>query len=132
MKDLRAESIMTQPVICTRESTAAKEVVHVLLSGHFSGVPVLDSHDRVVGVITEFDLLNALKAGKDLSSTLVGEVMTKGAITADASATISEIVSIMTEKNILRLPITRQGALVGVVARPDILRSQLDPSIFVL
>lgn len=132
MKDLRAESIMVKPVVCTRESTAAKDVVHVLLSGHFTGVPVTDSEDKVVGVITEFDLLKALKGGKDLAGTVVGELMSKGAITADVSASVSEIVSIMTEKNILRLPITKEGKLVGVVARPDILRSQLDPSIFVL
>jgi|GEM_PF-5240750 hypothetical protein len=52
----------------------------------------------------------------------------KGAITADVSATVSEIAAIMTEKNIHRLPITKEGELVGIAARPDILKSQMNPS----
>jgi CBS domain-containing protein len=132
MKDLRAKSIMVKPVVCTKESTVARDIVFVLLSGHFTGVPVTDSEDRVVGVITEFDLLKALKGGKNLADTAVGELMSKAAITADVNVPVSEIVTIMTEKNILRLPITREGKLVGVIARPDVLKSQLDPSIFVL
>jgi CBS domain-containing protein len=90
------------------------------------------SEDNVVGVITEFDLLKAVKSGKDLWDTAVWELMTKGAITADVSATVSEIATIMTEKNIHRLPITKEGKLVGIVARPDILKSQMNPSVLVL
>jgi CBS domain-containing protein len=50
----------------------------------------------------------------------------------ELDATVSEIVNIMTEKNIHRLPITKEGKLVAIVARPDILKSQINPSIFVL
>jgi CBS domain-containing protein len=132
MKDLRAETIMVKAVFFTRESTAAKDILHVLLSAQITGMPVTDSEDNVVGVITEFDLLKALRSGEDLWGKAVRELMTKGAITADVSATASEIVNIMTEKNIHRLPITREGKLVGIVARPDILKSQMNPSIFVL
>ena len=127
MKDLRAETIMVKAVFFTRESTAAKDILHVLLSAQITGMPVTDSEDNVVGVITEFDLLKALQSGKDLWDKAVWELMTKGAITADVSATASEIVNIMTEKNIHRLPITREGKLVGIVARPDILKSQMNP-----
>lgn len=132
MKGLTAESVMTRPAICTRENTSAKDVVLVLLNGHFTGVPVTDSENNVIGVITEFDLLKGLQSGKDLAKTAVGDLMTRGAVTADASTSLSEIVDIMTRKNILRLPITQQGKLVGIIARPDILKSQLTPSIFVL
>jgi CBS domain-containing protein len=127
MKELRAETIMVKAVFFTKESTAAKDILHVLLSAQITGMPVTDSEDNVVGVITEFDLLKALQSGKDLWDKAVWELMTKGAITADVSATASEIVNIMTEKNIHRLPITREGKLVGIVARPDILKSQMNP-----
>ena len=127
MKDLRAETIMVKAVFFTRESTAAKDILHVFLTARITGMPVTDSEDNVVGVITEFDLLKALKGGKELWDTPAWELMTKGAITADVSATASEIVNIMTEKNIHRLPITREGKLVGIVARPDILKSQMNP-----
>ncbi len=132
MRDLRAESVMVKPVVCTRETTPARDIVLALLGGHFSGVPVTDNENRVVGVITEFDLLKALKEGKDLAETAVGALMSKKAITADVNVPLSEIVDIMTDANIHRLPITKDGRLVGVVARPDILKSQIDPSIFVL
>jgi CBS domain-containing protein len=125
MKDLRAETIMVKAVFFTRESTAVKDILHVLLSANITGMPVTDSEDNVVGVITEFDLLKAVKSGKDLWDTAVWELMTKGAITADVSATGSEIIDIMMEKNIHHLPITKEGKLVGIVARPDILKSQM-------
>lgn len=132
MKDVTAEFIMTRPVVCARESTRAKDVVFMLLNSHFTGVPVTDSANNVIGVITEFDILKGLKSGKELAHAVVGDLMTRGAITADVNTPVGEIVDIMTEKNILRLPITREGKLVGIVARPDILRSQLEPGIFVL
>ena len=105
MKDLRAETIMVKAVFFTRESTAAKDILHVLLSAHITGMPVTDSEDNVVGVITEFDLLKALQCGKDLWDTAASELMTKGAITADVSATASEIANIMTEKTSTACPL---------------------------
>ncbi len=125
MKDLRAETIMVKAVFFTRESTAAKDILHALLGADIMGMPVTDSEDNVVGVITQFDLLKAVKNGRDLWDTSVWELMTKRAITADVSATVSEIAAIMTEKNIRCLPITKDGKLVGIVARPDILKSQM-------
>ncbi len=132
MRDLNAESVMVKPVVRTREDAPAKDVALMLLGGHYTGMPVTDSEEKVVGVITEFDLLKALMEGKDLSRISAKDVMTKGAVTADVSTTVSKLTSIMTEMNILRLPITRDGRLVGIVARPDILRSQLDPELFIL
>ncbi len=126
MKDLRAENIIAKAVFFTRENTAAKDILYALLSAQITVMPVTDSEDNVVGVITEFDLLKALKCRKDLCDTTVWELMTNGAITAEVSATVSELVNIMTEKNIHRLPITKEGKLVGIVARPDILKSQLN------
>ncbi len=132
MRDMKAEDIMVQPVVSARESSVAKEIALVLLNGHFTGMPVIDGEDKVVGVITEFDLLKAVTAGKPLTKTLVKDLMNKEPITADVNTHLSEIVRIMMEKNILRLPITNGGKLVGIVARQDILRSQLDPSLFIL
>ena len=132
MRDLKAEGIMVKPVVCTREDARAKDVALLLLSGHYTGMPVTDREQKVVGVITEFDLLRALTQGKNLANTVARDVMTREAITADVGTPVSTLVSMMMENHILRLPITREGKLVGIVARPDILRSQLEPSLFVL
>ncbi len=132
MRDLKAESVMVKPVVRTREDASARDVALMLLGGHYTGMPVTDREDKVVGVITEFDLLRALNQGLDLAKTLAKDVMTKEAVTADVNTSVSELMNMMMKMNILRLPITSEGKLVGIVARPDILRSQLDPELFIL
>ena len=124
MEHLRAENIMVKAVFFTRESTAAKDILHALLSANITGMPVTDSEDNIVGVVTEHDLLEALRDGKDLCDIAVCELMTKEVITADVSTTVSEIANIMMEENIHCLPVTKAGKLVGVVARQDILKRQ--------
>jgi CBS domain-containing protein len=95
-------------------------------------MPVLDDEGRILGVVTEIDLLEAIKEGKSLSRTTAGEIMTKGAVTADVDAPLSKLIATMKEKNILRLFITAQGKLAGIVARVDILKSQIEPEFYVL
>lgn len=132
MRDLKAGTVMVKPVVSAREDTLARDVALQLLSGHYTGMPVTDAEGKVVGVVSEFDLLEAIFAGRNLAQVKVSHLMSKNAITADVNTPISAILTIMKEQNIIRLPITEGGKLVGIVARHDILRSQIDPALFVL
>jgi len=113
-------------------NTAAKDVALQLLSGMYSGMPVTDDEGRILGIITELDLLDAVAAGRDLARTPVEEIMAKNPITADVDTPISKVLAKMREAHILRIPISEGGKLAGMVTRYDILKSQIDPELFVL
>lgn len=127
MKALKASDVMTRPVVSARSSASARDVAMQLLCGLYSGMPVTDAQGKVVGVITELDLLKAAKQGKELVRITAGDIMTKEAITVDEDTSVEKIMNIMMDKNIIRVPVVREGKLVGVVARCDILRSFLEP-----
>jgi predicted transcriptional regulator len=127
MKGLKARDVMTRPVVSARKSASARDVAMQLLCGLYSGMPVTDQNGKVVGVITELDLLKALKEGKELVRITAGDIMTKEAVTVDVDTPLEKIVDIMMTKNIIRVPVTADGKLTGVVARCDILRSFIEP-----
>ena len=134
--------VMTQNVIKVREDADINEVATLLSENRISGLPVVDIQDRVIGMITEADVLAmvGMKKGhtfKDVIRHLLGEplsgpkrskrlrdVMTKPAITAGPEADIREIALTLDEKRIKRLPVVdEQGKLIGVISRADIVRA---------
>ena len=134
--------VMTKNVIKVREDADINEVATLLSENRISGLPVVDIQDRVIGMITEADVLAmvGMKKGhtfKDVIRHLLGEplsgpkrskrlrdVMTKPAITAGPEADIREIALTLDEKRIKRLPVVdEQGKLIGVISRADIVRA---------
>jgi len=129
MKPIYASEIMTTPVVSAREDASARDVALELLSGVFSGMPVTDYDNRIIGIVSELDIIKAVKNGKDLKNTLVSEIMTPEPVTAREDATAEEFIKVMEEFYIVRLPIVREGKLVGIVSRSDVLRAVVDPKI---
>ena len=127
MKDLKARDVMVRPVVAARKNAPVRDVVFQFLNGFYSGMPITDDAGSVIGVITELDILEAVLAGKELVKTTAGDIMTAKPITADVETPLTEVVKIMKEKNIIRLPVTEGGKLVGIVARCDILTTLIEP-----
>jgi len=128
MKDLMAGDIMVRPVVTATRRTSARDVGLQLLNGFYSGIPIADEGGRVIGMLTEFDLLKAAKEGKDLLKTSAEAIMTRAeVITAELDTPVSDLLKIMVDKNILRVPIMDKGEIVGVVARCDVLRALIEP-----
>jgi CBS-domain-containing membrane protein len=78
MKTLKASDIMVRPVVSARKNAAARDIALQLLTGLYSGMPVTDDRGHVIGVVSEFDLLGAVQAGKQLTKTTAEEFMTTG------------------------------------------------------
>jgi len=127
MKNLKAKDIMTRPVVSARRNASARDIALQLLSGLYSGMPVTDDKGKVIGVVTEFDLLDKLNEGKELVKLSAEDVMTKDPVTVDVNQSFEDMLKIMVEKNIIRIPVTQEGRLVGVIARCDILRTYIEP-----
>ena len=127
MKDLKARDIMTRPVVSARRNASARDIAMQVLAGLYSGMPVTDEDGKVIGIVTEFDLLRQVYEGRELVKLTAGDVMTKTPITVDVNASVNEILKTMMDNNIVRLPVTEDGRLVGVIARCDILRAFIEP-----
>jgi CBS domain-containing protein len=128
--NLKSEAIMTRPAISAMKYTSAKEIAFEIFYGFFSGIPVTDENGKVIGVVTELDLLKQVRTGKDFEKLVADDIMTTDPVTVDINTSLHDVLNIMIEKNIIRIPVTADGRLVGVIARRDILRYYLQPEHF--
>jgi len=125
---MKARDIMNTRVTAATPRAIGRDLALQLLSGMYSGLPVVNAKGKVIGVVTEFDLLQAIHEGKDLQSTKAEEIMTKPAVCVQEDEEIDSVIAKMTEKNIIRVPVVREdGTLAGVIARADVLSSMIEP-----
>ena len=80
---MNASDIMNTPIVAASPTASAREVALYMLLGGFSGVPIVERDGSLVGIVTELDLLHALRIGKPLEHTPVGELMTRDVVTVD-------------------------------------------------
>ena len=126
-----AKEIMQSPVIAATPRASLRDLASRLVTNEFSGMPVADLDGRVVGVITEADIIRALLQGKHLENLTAGQVMTGPALTVDAKTPIEEVMKCLVEHNIVRVPVTADGKLVGIIARRDLIRALIEPEFMV-
>ena len=124
---MRVADVMQRPVYSATPTTTAREVAVNLLMSRISGFPIVDESGALVGIVTELDLIRALRSGKDLEATLAAEIMTPDVITVDAGEDIETVMETLDTEQIIRIPVTSDGRLVGVVARGDVIRAMLAP-----
>lgn len=124
---LRARQIMQKPVLATTARASARDVAAQLVRNEFSGMPVAERDGTILGVVTEADVLRALAEGKALETVTARDIMTPDPATVDVEEPITEIIQILQEHRILRVPVTESGRLVGIISRSDIIRSVLEP-----
>jgi CBS domain-containing protein len=125
---MKARDIMMRPVIAASQTTWVRDVAMQMLIGGFSGMPVTEPDGTLLGVITEFDVIRAIRRGRPPEKTTVEEIMTDEVISVDVSASTDKVMTLMDTAHILRVPVTEDGKLVGVISRPDILRAYIDPN----
>jgi CBS domain-containing protein len=119
---------MMRPVVTATRRASARDVALQLLSGLYSGIPIADENGQVVGMVTEFDILKAAEKGADLLETAAEEIITRDpVITAELDTPVSDLLKVMVNQNIIRIPIIDQGQIVGVVARCDVLKALIEP-----
>jgi predicted transcriptional regulator len=118
--------VMNRPVLATTVNASVRAIASQLVAAGISGMPVADRDGTVVGVITEHDVVDALVAGHRLESLKACDIMSCQPITLDVGAELSEALRLFKEKHIVRVPITEDGKLVGILSRTDALRGILD------
>jgi CBS domain-containing protein len=144
---LTAGDLMTREVVVVHPETPLLEAVRIMAGRRISGMPVLDDTGVIVGMLSEGDLvrwhegytqrqarwLDMLAEGTELASAFlediraqhrkVKSVMAPGAITVTEEVPARMVAHLMHEKNIKRVPVVRNGKLVGIIARSDLIRA---------
>lgn len=148
---MKAMDIMTKDVITAAPETTVKELVKMLVDHRISGVPVVDGEGRVIGIVTEGDLLHKEVAPrlpdminilgaiiyfhgvkrynedfKKLMAGTAGELMTADAVTVRLDTEVDKVGELMLSRNIKRVPVVdAAGRLQGIISRADIVQMLL-------
>ena len=142
---LTAADIMTTDVVSVTPDTPVAEIAHLLHKCRISGVPVIDAERRVVGIVSEGDLItHQAVVGEQRRSwwlTLIADenalareyaktrgqkardVMTADVITVTEAAVIAEIARLLERRRIKRVPVLRDGKLIGIITRGNLLQA---------
>jgi CBS domain-containing protein len=140
--ELLVRDVMTRDVLVITKYENITKVANILSGKNISGLPVVDNDRKVLGIVTQADILSMLGVGrehtfKDLlkymlgerlpqrkMGDIVGDIMTTGAITIKPDANIADAVRVMDEKKIRRLIVTDENqVLLGIITRADILKA---------
>ena len=117
---------MTTPVVCSSPDSSAHDILKKLENCNFTGLPIVDDK-AILGIVSEKDIIQLFLQGKNLRSVLAKDFMEQNIITADKNSYELPSVKALIENQILRLPITYQGRLVGILTRMTYLKSSLIP-----
>jgi CBS domain-containing protein len=141
---MRARDIMTTSVVTVSPETDIAEAVKLMLERQISGVPVIDDSGRLIGILTEGDLMRRAeldtgrqswwinpisspeqeaKAYVKAHGLKVKDVMTKEVVTINEQEPLDRIAMVFEERGIKRTPVLRSGKVVGIVSRANLLRS---------
>ena len=142
---MRAQDIMTQYVISVSPEDTIETAVQRMIDERISGLPVIDSSGRLVGMVTEGDFLRRaeteterrrprwleilLGPGKMAAEYVhthgrkVSEIMTPDPLTVTEDTPLEELVGIMEKRQVKRLPVLRDGKVVGIVSRRNLVHA---------
>lgn len=142
---MQARDVMTQTVITVPPTASVAEIAALLLDRRISAVPVVDADNHVIGIVSEGDLMRRPEAGTNRrrswwlslftdETTLAREfvkthglraadVMTPHVISVTETTDLRDIAELLEKHGIKRVPVVRDGRLVGIVSRADLLRA---------
>ncbi|MEV1121286.1 CBS domain-containing protein [Actinosynnema sp. NPDC049800] len=120
---MRARDIMTSPVITVTPNVPIRVAAALMASHGFTALPVVDGDRRLVGIVTEADLLHGRYADNDSGDTPVREVLTTPVVGMDPAAPDRSLAGVMVDGGIRCVPIVDGSQLVGVVTRHDLVRA---------
>lgn len=143
---MQAKDIMTSPVNTIEPDTTAEAAARIMVSDNISCLPVVDAAKGLIGIITHTDLIPQKKflpladhiysilgsmvsanrieeAAQELGGRTVTQIMTSPVITIEEDTDFGEVAKLMVGKNINRLPVVRDGSVIGIITRHDLLKA---------
>lgn len=140
---MKAKDVMTTTVHTVGPDTPVAAIAQLLLDRRISGVPVVAENGKVLGVVSECDLMRRPESGTvkrrawwltlvssndemardyiKTHGTNAGDVMSQPAITVEADADLADVAALLEKRRIKRVPVMKDGKLVGIVTRSNLL-----------
>ncbi len=142
---MKASDVMVTNVISVAPNACVQDVAHILLKNHISAVPVVDADGAIVGIVSEGDLMRRAETGtlrrrpwwlavltgrEGLAaeyvkehSRKVADIMTRNVVTVQPDTPLAEVAAILEKNRIKRVPVVKNGKIVGIVSRANLLQA---------
>ncbi len=120
-KTLTVEQMMQDAVARCNSRTDSLTIAHMMIHRNFGSLPVVEEDGTLVGIVTEYDLLQAMIDGRDLRKVLATEIMSAYPVTVTEDQTLAQVADLFQDRYITRVPVVRDKKLVGILARRDLL-----------
>lgn len=121
---LTAEQVMTSDPICVKAELTLPELVEIFHDRHFRHLLVTDADDKLVGVISDRDVLRMMGPGtaykEVLEGILAGEIMSTDMVTIDPATSVTEAIATMIDHGISCLPVVQNDRLLGILTNTDL------------
>ena len=122
---LTAGNLMEKKVQSEKKDAKAELLATEMMEG-FGSVPIIDQDHRLVGIVSEFDLLKAVRKGKNLRNITAGDIMTPSPVSVTEHTDVVTVMDVLQNNHLIRVPVVDStGKLIGILARRDILRGYL-------
>ncbi|TKB94328.1 MAG: CBS domain-containing protein [Nitrospira sp.] len=122
---MMVKQVMQKQVQAAHLKTKGDVIASLMIEG-FGAVPVVDAEDRLLGIVSEHDLLGALDDGKKLGAVTASDIMTCNPYSIHPEAMLPTLIHVLRASDLIRVPVVdADDKLVGVIARRDVLRAYL-------
>ncbi len=118
------KEVMVKKVITVKGGESLKNVCKTLVTQKLSGVPVVDANAKLIGFISERDIIMAV-GSNDFQDKKVSDVMTRKVVSIEENIPVDQISQVFTNKPFRYIPVTKSGKLVGIVSRKDVINKLL-------
>ncbi len=122
---MRVREAMSTDVVTAVPDGTAWAAGELMLELDVTGLPVIDPDGRVLGLVTQLDLIDAIRRGLDPRTLTVADIMHPYPVYVQPDSTVDEAAALLAEWGVHRLPVCDEGRLVGIISRGDVLRTLL-------
>jgi CBS domain-containing protein len=137
---MKAGDVMTTGAATVRPDVSIVDAAKTMVEHRISGLPVVDGQGKLVGVVTEGDFLRANNndgrlliievatggmSASELMKRRVEEIMTRDPITAGVETALKDVVALMQQHSVKRLPIVAEGKVVGILSRANLIMAMM-------
>ena len=120
-KTLTVGQLMQDAVTTCTPRTDGSTLASLMTRRNFGSLPIVESDGTLVGIVTEYDLLQAMIEGRDLRKILATEIMSAHPVSVTEDQTLAQVAELFQDRYITRVPVVRNKKLVGILARRDLL-----------
>ena len=114
------EKIMSRAVVTVRRTTDIYDAIRMMADGNITGLPVVDEDEKLVGIVTEKDIMRRLLNTRSTEGE-VQDYMTTDIISFNENDNLLDVIHTLVENKFRRVPIESEGKLVGIISRRDII-----------